>query len=227
MAAETVYDCRFGVGKGKIVRITVFASLRATFLLGVALTMTAHSIDSAQAAEQDEIEAIKAFIHHTAEVWNTQDFRKVLDLWDQDEEVPFYLAEEQERWFLGWEPLRAYLAPPLPNPVLEALREEMYDISVKLIADDLAIAVWYMHFEMKMRGRSALGEEIRMSAVLRKKPEGWRFIHWAESPLTPTAYIDKLREKEVDYEKFTPLLERGRAVREAWTAEAQEKAASE
>ena len=189
--------------------------------------MTAHSIDSAQAAEQDDIEAIKAFIHHTAEVWNTQDFRKVLDLWDQDEEVPFYLAEEQERWFLGWEPLRAYLAPPFPNPVLEALREEMYDISVKLIADDLAIAVWYMHFEMKMRGRSALGEEIRMSAVLRKKPEGWRFIHWAESPLTPTAYIDKLREKEVDYEKFTPLLERGRAVREAWTAEAKEKAASE
>ena len=120
--------------------------------------MTAYSIDSARAAEQDEIEAIKAFIHHTAEVWNTQDFRKVLDLWDQDEEVPFYLAEEQERWFLGWEPLRAYLAPPLPNPVLEALREEMYDISVKLIADDLAIAVWYMHFEMKMRGRSPLGE---------------------------------------------------------------------
>ena len=206
---------------------TVLASLRATFVLGVALTMTAHSIDSAQAAEQDDIAAIEAFIHHTAEVWNTQDFRKVLDLWDPDEEVPFYLAEEQERWFLGWEPLRAYLAPPLPNPVLEALREEMYDISVKLIADDLAIAVWYMHFEMKMRGRSPLGEEIRMSAVLRKKPEGWRFIHWAESPLTPTAYIDKLREKEVDYEKFTPMLERGRAVREAWTAEAAEQAASE
>ena len=190
--------------------------------------MTAHSMDSARAAEQDEVEAIKAFIHETAEVWNTQDFRKVLELWDQDEEAPFYLAEEQDGWFIGWEPLRDYLAPPLPNPVLEALREEMYDISVKLIADDLAIAVWYMHFEMKMRGRRPLGEEIRMSAVLRKKPEGWRYIHWAESPLTPGAYIDKLREKEVDYEKFTPMLERGRAVREAWRAEAAaEQAGSE
>ena len=218
---------RENICKGKIVRSTVFASLQATLLLGVALTMTALDIDSARAAEQDEIAAIKAFIHETAEVWNTQDFRKVLDLWDQDEEAPFYLAEEQERWFIGWEPLRAYLAPPLPNPVLEALREEMYDISVKLIADDLAIVVWYMHFEMKMRGRLPLGEEIRMSAVLRKKPEGWRYIHWAESPLTPGAYLDRLRQKEVDYEKFNPLLERGRAVREAWTAEAAEQAAGE
>ena len=206
---------------------TVLASLRATFVLGVALTMTAHSIDSARAAEQDEIEAIRAFIHHTAEVWNTQDFRKVLELWDPDEETPFYLAEEQERWFLGWEPLRDYLAPPLPNPVLEALREEMYDISVKFIADDLALAVWYMHFEMKMRGRRPLGEQIRMSAVLRKTPDGWRYIHWAESPLTPGAYIDRLREKEVDQEKFAPMLERAREVKEAWTAEAAERAAGE
>ena len=72
-----------------------------------------------------------------------------------------------------------------------------------------------------------MAKEIRLSAVLRKKPEGWRYIHWAESPLTPGAYIDRLREKEVDYEKFTPMLERGRAVRKAWTAEATEKAASE
>ena len=206
---------------------TVLASLRATFLLGVALTMTAHSIDSARAAEQDEIAAIKALIHQTAETWNTQDFRKVLDLWDPDEEVPFYLAEEQDGWFVGWEPLRAYLAPPLPSPVLEALREEMYDISVKLIADDLAIAVWYMHFEMKMRGRLPIGEEIRMSAVFRKKPVGWRYIHWAESPMTPGAYLDRLRQKEVDQEKFAPMLERARQVKEAWTAEAAERAAGE
>ena len=209
---------------------TVLASLRATFVLGVALTMTAHSVDSARAAQaagQDDITAIEALIHQTAETWNTQDFRKVLELWDQDEEVPFYLAEEQDGWFVGWEPLRAYLAPPLPSPVLEALREEMYDISVKLIADDLAIAVWYMHFEMKMRGRLPIGEEIRISAVFRKKPEGWRYIHWAESPMTPGAYLDRLRQKEVDQEKFAPMLERAREVKESWTAEAAERAAGE
>ena len=206
---------------------TVLASLRATFVLGVALTMTAHSIDSAQAAEQDEVAAIKALVHHTADTWNTQDFRKVLDLWDPDEEVPFYLAEEQDGWFIGWEDLRAYLAPPLPSPVVEGLREEMYDISVKLIADDLAIAAWYMHFEMKIRGRLPIGEDVRVSAVFRKKPEGWRYIHWAESPMTALAYMDKLVQRDVDHEKFAPMIERSRKVKEAWRAEAAARAAGE
>lgn len=200
--------------------LAALASLRATFVLGVGLTMTANSINSAEAAEQDEIAAIKAVVHETAERWNSQDYRTVLELWDQDEEVPFYLAEEQDDWFIGWEPLRAYLAPPMPSPVMEGLREEMYDISVKLIANDLAIAAWQMHFEMKMRGRPPIGENVRVSAVFRKKPEGWRYIHWAESPMTALVYIEKLFQRDVDHEKFAPLPERSRKVKEAWRAEA-------
>ena len=195
--------------------------------MGVALTMTAHSIDSAQAAEQDEIAAVKALVHETAERWNSQDYRTVLELWDPDEEVPFYLAEEQDGWFIGWEPLKAYLSPPLPSPVMEGLREEMRDISVKLIADDLAIAAWHMHFEMKMRGRPPIGEDVRVSAVMRKTPEGWRYIHWAESPMTAMVYIEKLFQRDVDHEKFTPLIERSRKVKEAWRAEYAEQAAGD
>lgn len=206
---------------------TVLASLRATFVLGVAFTMTAHSIDSAQAAGEDDIAAIKAVVHETAERWNSQDFRTVLELWDQDEEVPFYLAEEQDGWFIGWEPLRGYLSPPMPSPAVEGLREEMRDISVKLIADDLAIAAWYMHFEMKLRGRPPIGEEVRVSAVFRKKPEGWRYIYWAESPMAALVYIEKLFQRDVDHDKFAPLPERSRKVKEAWRAEAAERAAGE
>lgn len=206
---------------------TVVASLRATFALGVALTVTALAIDSARAAEQDEIEAIKALVHETAERWNSQDFRTVLELWDPDEEVPFYLAEEQDDWFIGWEPLKDYLDPPLPSPAVEGLREEMRDISVKLIADDLAIAAWNMHFEMKIRGQLPIGEDVRVSAVLRKKPDGWRYIHWAESPMAPLVYIQKLFQRDVDHEKFTPLIERSRKVKAAWRAEYAEQAASE
>lgn len=191
------------------------------------MTVTALAIDSARAAEQDDIEAVKALVHETAERWNSQDYRTVLELWDPDEEAPFYLAEEQDGWFIGWEPLKAYLSPPLPSPVMEGLREEMRDISVKLIADDLAIAAWYMHFEMKMRGRPPIGEDVRVSAVMRKKPEGWRYIHWAESPMTAMVYIEKLFQRDVDHEKFTPLIERSRRVKEAWRAEYAEQSASE
>ena len=194
---------------------TMLASLQAIIFLGMAMTIAEHSIGSAQAAEPDDIAAVEAVIHDTAERWNSQDFSTVLELWDSDQEVPFYLAEEQDDWFIGWEQLRAYLDPPRPSPVVEGLREEMYDISVKFIADDLAIAAWRMHFEMKIRGKAPIGEEVRVSAVLRRKPEGWRYIHWAESPMTAMVYIEKLFQRDVDHEKFAPMIERSRARRAA------------
>ena len=95
---------------------TMLASLQAIIFLGMAMTIAEHSIGSAQAAEPDDIAAVEAVIHDTAERWNSQDFSTVLELWDLDQEVPFYLAEEQDDWFIGWEQLRAYLDPPRPKP---------------------------------------------------------------------------------------------------------------
>lgn len=93
---------------------------------------------------------VEAVIHATAEAWNSQDFASVLELWDPSEATPFYLAEEQEDWFIGWDPLRNYLAPPTPSPAVQGIREEMRNIHVKFIAPDLALAAWWMHFEMKI-----------------------------------------------------------------------------
>ena len=90
----------------------------------------------AQDAARAEVEAL---IHATAEAWNSQDFASVLDLWDPAEPTPFYLAEEQEDWFIGWERLRAYLAPPKPSPAVQGIREEMRDIHVKFPAPGLAL----------------------------------------------------------------------------------------
>lgn len=160
--------------------------------------------DDAQAARA----AVEAVIHATAEAWNSQDFARVLDLWDPAEPVPFYLAEEQDDWFIGWEPLRGYLAPPKPSPAVQGVREEMRDIHVKLIAPDLAIAAWWLHFEMKIIGRPPIGEEVRVSAVLRRTEAGWRYLHWAESPMTGLMYLQKLMQRDVDQDKFHACHER-------------------
>ncbi len=146
-----------------------------------------------------EVEAaVRAVVHETAERWNSQDFGSVLELWDPNEAFPTYLAEEQSQWFIGWDRLRGYLDPPKPNPVIQAIRESMSDIAVKQIAPDLAIAVWYMHFEMKVIASKPIGEDVRVSAVLRSTPDGWRYIHWAESPKTAMVYIEDLFEKDVE-----------------------------
>jgi hypothetical protein len=141
--------------------------------------------------------AVIEVIDETAARWNSQDFASLLELWDPNEAFPTYLAEEQAEWFIGWDRLRGYLDPPRPNPVVEAIREEMYNIKVKLIAPDLAIAVWEMHFEMKTIGSNPIGEEVRVSAVLRDTADGWRYVHWAESPKTAMVYIEDLYEKDV------------------------------
>jgi hypothetical protein len=141
--------------------------------------------------------AVIEVIQDTAARWNSQNFASLLELWDPDEAFPTYLAEEQAQWFIGWERLRAYLDPPRPNPIVEAIREEMYNIKVKLIAPDLAIAVWEMHFEMKTIGSNPIGEEVRVSAVLRNTSDGWKYLHWAESPKTAMVYIEDLYEKDV------------------------------
>ena len=54
-----------------------------------------------------------------------------------------------------------------------------------------------VHFEMKMIGSNPIGEEVRVSAVLRNTDDGWKYIHWAESPKTAMVYIEDLFEKDV------------------------------
>ena len=136
--------------------------------------------------------------------WSSQDFATILDLWDEDEAFPTYIAEEQAQWFVGWDRLRGYLDPPRPNPAIEALRLDYYDIQVKQIAPNLAIAIFYLHFEMKVIGSNPIGEEVRASGVFRKKEDGWKWIHYAESPKTAGVYLEDLMEKEVrdDWPEF-------------------------
>ncbi|MGI9343939.1 MAG: YybH family protein [Gammaproteobacteria bacterium] len=182
------------------IRTTTVTAIFAIGLSAVALAGGHKRIVPPPDIEVDpEVEAaVRAVVMDTAERWNSQDFATVLELWDPNEPYPTYLAEEQGQWFIGWERLRAYLDPPRPSPAVEAIREDMRDIRVKQIAPDLAIAVWYMHFEMKVIASNPIGENIRVSAVLRNTPDGWRYIHWAESPKTAPVYLEDLMEKDVE-----------------------------
>ncbi len=141
---------------------------------------------------------VTAVVMATAERWNSQDYATVLELWDPNEAYPTYLAEEQAQWFVGWDRLNNYLDPPRPNPIVEAIREDMFNVQVKQIGPDLAIAIWEMRFHMKRVMSNAIGESVRVSAVLRNTDDGWKYIHWAESPKTAMVYIEDLFEQDVD-----------------------------
>ena len=207
----------------------VLSGLLLAFFIGPALAGGHKVVIPPPKIEIDPaIEAdVKAVIHDTAARWNSQDFASLLELWDPDEAYPTYLAEEQAQWFIGWDRLRAYLDPPRPNPAVEAIREEMSGIHVKLIAPDLAIAVWDMHFEMKIIASNPIGEDIRVSAVLRNTDDGWKYIHWAESPKTAMVYIEDLFERDVEPgwdEYFEGAQQRKK---EVWRRKREEQAQSD
>jgi hypothetical protein len=134
------------------------------------------------------------------------------------------IAEEQAQWFVGWDRLRGYLDPPRPNPAIEALRMDFYDIQVKQIAPDLAIGIWYLHFEMKTIASNPIGEDVRASGVFRKKGDEWKWIHYAESPKAPAVFLEDLMEKEVrdDWDEFYE--EAKKRKQEVWRRKREEQA---
>lgn len=144
-------------------------------------------------------------LRRTEALWNAQDTPGLRALWDTDDPEPFYLAGEQADWFAGWDALNGYLAPAGTPKITEAIRVRFYDVRVRLLADDLAFAAYWMRTDMKLVfSPKPFGSDNRVSAVLRRKPAGWRYLTYAEAFQAPTGYLQKLFEKDVspDYREF-------------------------
>jgi hypothetical protein len=168
-------------------------------LAGVAASTTA-------AAKTGDITAeITALLRETEVLWDTQDTARLQELWDTDDNDPFYLAGEQDDWFAGWEQLNAYLAPTKGPKVTEAIRVRFYNIQARLLAPDLAFAAYWMRTDMKLIFQpKPFASDNRASAVFRRKPEGWRYLTYMEGFPAPNMYMNRLMENDVadDYQQF-------------------------
>jgi|ETNmetMinimDraft_28_1059901.scaffolds.fasta_scaffold62404_2 hypothetical protein len=144
---------------------------------------------------------IEIVLHQAAEIWNSQDYGRLKELWDNDDPEPFYLAEEQHDWVFGWKQLEKYWEPVPGKRSIEAIMMRYYDVHAKLIAPDLALAAFWVRHDMKMRGpMKPWGGDARVSAVFRRKHGDWRFVSYAEACMTPLLYIQKLYEMNLSPE---------------------------
>lgn len=155
----------------------------------------AHDDGSAHSALREEIEA---YLHSYAAAWNSQDFKNVKALWDADDPLPFYKAMEVEKPIIGWEQLDLYLDPQPGAKFLDGIINTYTNISAKLIASDIAIAVFDLEWDLKARGPSKpMGGTDPTMVVLKKKPEGWRMSAYVEACMSPGNYVRKLLEGQV------------------------------
>jgi len=177
----------------------------ASALAGVSGAAFAPNATGNNAEPIDIAAEITGLLRETENLWDSQDTARLKELWDMDDSEPFYLAGEQNNWFVGWEQLNAYLDPKGGPNVTQAIRVRFYDIQARLLAPDLAFAGYWMRTEMKLIFQpKPFASDNRVSAVFRRKPEGWRYLTYAEAFQAPNMYMNHLMEKDVapDYQEF-------------------------
>ena len=158
------------------------------------------------AAKAEVTKEIESLLRQTEEIWDSQDTARLRELWDTDDAEPYYLAGEQDNWFVGWDAINRYLAPPAgASKITEAIRVRFYDIQARLLGPDLAFAAYWMRTDMKLVfAPKPFASDNRVAAIFRRKPEGWRYVTYTEAFQAPTIYMQKLSEKNIspDYQEF-------------------------
>jgi hypothetical protein len=148
--------------------------------------------EPAVAKDQQLTSEIDAFLNEYEEQWDLQDPSRLAELWDQEDDQPFYLAEEQDEWRIGWEQVMGYFDPE-GESTTESIRMRFDGVQARRLSDDLAFAKFWIRFDTSMKFLpTPIGTDARASAIFRKTDAGWRLLTWAESPGSPILYIERL-----------------------------------
>lgn len=107
-------------------------------------------------------------------------------LWDQADPAPLLMPEEAHAPLIGWPAINAYWSKS--RVVMESLKSRTANHRARLIADDIALVTYDMRWVATLAGpaeikRKPIAADVRVTGLLRKKPEGWRFFHLMEGPV--------------------------------------------
>jgi hypothetical protein len=191
--------------------------------------------DAGSTASPQVTQDIEALIQDFAGRWTAKSWRTVTELWDRDEPAPYLLLSHQGDWLIGWDQLDGYFtrkqsvpvreipeeAPPGLQGVelvhyeyrsekeLRAMRYTASTIRVREIDADLALAAWYVDFDYKPPFMPAKGESFKANGIFRNTADGWKFIHYAEAPMSAIMYFERLYRNEASPD-FVESLEKKR-----------------
>lgn len=189
-------------------RIAIALSFALTFLLvGHAALAGGHNQarEPAVAKDQALTAEIDAFLNEYEAQWDLQDPSQLAELWDQEDDQPFYLAEEQAEWRIGWKQVMGYFAPG-GESTTDSIRMRFDGVQARWLADDLAFAKFWIRFDTKMQFLpTPIGTDARASAIFRKTDAGWRLLTWAESPMSPILYIEQLYKQHGKEGEASPM----------------------
>ncbi len=107
-------------------------------------------------------------------------------LWDANEETPILCPEEAPEPLIGWEMLDGYWSHS--RKTMASLVSKATNIRIRLLSDGIALATYNNRWiatmaEAEGQASKPISADVRMTAVLRKTDEGWRYIHLMEGPV--------------------------------------------
>lgn len=144
---------------------------------------------------------IDAVLRRTEQIWNRQEWwRLPTEIWDREDQVPIYVAEELYDVMIGWDILDKYIFPPSKG--LDAFRWGYSNLFVKELAPKVVLALYDHWFEIKLKvpnpafATPRAGFD-RVLSIFNKRKDGWRQSLYAQCPLGPDTYVRALLEKVV------------------------------
>jgi hypothetical protein len=107
-------------------------------------------------------------------------------LWDADDPAPLLMPEEAHEPLIGWPAITAYWSKS--RMTMENLKSRTANHRVRLVAPNIALMTYDMRWVATLAGpanvaRKPIAADVRVTALLRGKPEGWRFFHLMEGPV--------------------------------------------
>lgn len=104
-------------------------------------------------------------------------------LWDRDEPAPLLMPEEAHEPLVGWPAIDAYWSKS--RVVMTSLKSRSANHRCRSLATDIALVTYDLRWVATLAGpaRPPIAADVRVTALLRKKPEGWRYFHLMEGPI--------------------------------------------
>ena len=98
---------------------------------------------------------------------------------------------------IGWEALNTYYTNAKQRLVRCSMRT--WDLKAKSVADNLAVALYQMHWNGEIKGFSHLfGIDSRVTALFRQRQGHWMICHYVEAPAAPMLHLQKYYVQSVD-----------------------------
>lgn len=156
---------------------------------------------------------LRTFFDEYEKRWNTKRYNTLNELWDADDQSPFYRPMEVDGYISTWDGLKRYWEPKPGVSFIDDLNFRYTKLRAKLVAPDVAVVMSDFEWDLKLKG----GEYVKpMSGkdpvimVLKKKPEGWRMCAYVESCMHPAVYVKKVCEMAVRPNFVTGLMDSGK-----------------